>query len=61
MQQEQIIPYIYNSEISVFPAEIELLEWCVTAFYQQSNKREETENTVLKRNLKVGEEVLRKM
>lgn len=33
-QQEQIILYIYNSEMSLFPAEIELLECCVTAFYQ---------------------------
>lgn len=33
-QQEQTVLYIYNTEMSVFPAEIELLEWCVTAFYQ---------------------------
>lgn len=33
-QQEQIILYIYNSEMSLFPAEIELLECRVTAFYQ---------------------------
>lgn len=42
----------------MFPAEIELLERCVTAFYQYSNEREETEKTVLKRNLKVGKEIL---
>lgn len=39
-QQEQTVLYIYNTEISVFPAEIELLEWCVTTFYQYSNERE---------------------
>lgn len=39
-QQEQTVMYICNSQITVFPAEIELLEWCVTTFYQYSNVRE---------------------
>lgn len=55
-EQEQIILYIYISEI-VFPAEIVGI---ATAFYQYSNERKETKNTVLKINLKVEEEILSK-
>lgn len=39
-QQEQIVMYIYISQISLFSAEIELLEWCAITFYQCSNERE---------------------